>query len=175
MTIRLFDTVTQSLRDVEPRVPGRIGIYVCGPTVQSAPHIGHLRSALTYDLWRRWFEYRGFDVTLVRNITDIDDKILATAGTEEWWALAYRVEGEFSAAERLLGILPPTYEPRATGHIPDIVTLISRLIERGHAYAADDDSGDVYFSVTSWPDYGQLTRQSPDDVEADESAAERGK
>ena len=175
MTIRLFDTVTQSLRDVEPRVPGHIGIYVCGPTVQSAPHIGHLRSALTYDLWRRWFEYRGFDVTLVRNITDIDDKILATAGTEEWWALAYRVEGEFSSAERLLGILPPTYEPRATGHIPDIVTLISRLIERGHAYAADDESGDVYFSVTSWPDYGQLTRQSPDDVEADESAVERSK
>ena len=175
MSIRLFDTVTQSLRDFEPRVPGHVSIYVCGPTVQAAPHIGHLRSALAYDLWRRWFTHRGFDVTFVRNVTDVDDKILAAAGSEEWWALAYRIEGEFSAAATALGILPPTYEPRATGHITDIVALIGRLVDRGHAYAADDDSGDVYFSVTSWPDYGQLTRQSPDDVEADASAVERGK
>jgi cysteinyl-tRNA synthetase len=175
VSIRLFDTVTQSLRDFEPRVPGHVSIYVCGPTVQAAPHIGHLRSALAYDLWRRWFAHRGFDVTFVRNVTDIDDKILAAAGSEEWWALAYRIEGEFSAAATALGILPPTYEPRATGHISDIVALIGRLVDRGHAYAADDDSGDVYFSVTSWPDYGQLTRQSPDDVEADASAVERGK
>jgi cysteinyl-tRNA synthetase len=175
VSIRLFDTVTQSLRDFEPRVPGQMGMYVCGPTVQAAPHIGHLRSALTYDLWRRWFTYRGFRVTLIRNVTDIDDKILAAAGDEEWWALAHRVEGEFATAEKSLGILTPTHEPRATGHITDIVSLINRLIAGGHAYAADDDSGDVYFSVTSWPDYGQLTRQSPDDVEADASAAERGK
>jgi cysteinyl-tRNA synthetase len=114
-------------------------------------------------------------VTLIRNITDIDDKILAAAGDEEWWALAHRVEAEFSAAETALGILTPTHEPRATGHITDIIALINRLISRGHAYAADDDSGDVYFSVTSWPDYGQLTRQSPDDVEADTSAVDRGK
>jgi len=175
VSIRLFDTVTQSLRDFEPRVPGHTSMYVCGPTVQAEPHIGHLRSALAYDLWRRWFTYRGFDVTLVRNVTDIDDKILAAAGDEEWWALAYRVEGQFSEAAEALGILPPTYEPRATGHITDIIALIDRLVERGHAYPADDDSGDVYFSVTSWPDYGQLTRQSPDDVEADTSAVERGK
>lgn len=175
MSIRLFDTVTQSLRDFEPRVPGHTSMYVCGPTVQAAPHIGHLRSALAYDLWRRWFTYRGFHVTLIRNITDIDDKILAAAGDEEWWALAHRVEAEFSAAETALGILTPTHEPRATGHITDIIALINRLISRGHAYAADDDSGDVYFSVTSWPDYGQLTRQSPDDVEADTSAVDRGK
>lgn len=175
MSIRLFDTVTQSLRDFEPRVPGHTSMYVCGPTVQAAPHIGHLRSALAYDLWRRWFTYRGFHVTLIRNITDIDDKILAAAGDEEWWALAHRVEAEFSAAETALGILTPTHEPRATGHITDIIALINRLISRGHAYAADDDSGDVYFSVTSWPDYGQLTRQSPDDVEADTSAIDRGK
>lgn len=175
MPIRLFDTVTQSLRDFEPRVDGHVGMYVCGPTVQSSPHIGHLRSALSYDLWRRWFSYRGFTVTLVRNVTDIDDKILAAAGAEEWWALATRIEREFSAHSTALGILPPTIEPRATGHIGDMISLITRLIERGHAYAADDESGDVYFSVSSWSDYGQLTRQSPDAVESDDDAVGRGK
>ena len=175
MPIRLFDTVTQSLRDFEPRTPGQVGIYVCGPTVQSSPHIGHLRSALVYDLWRRWFAYRGFTVTLVRNVTDIDDKILAIGGTEEWWSLAARVEREFASHALALGILPPTVEPRATGHITDMVSLITRLIDRGHAYPADDGTGDVFFSVASWPDYGQLTRQSPDDVESDGAADERGK
>ncbi len=175
MSIRLFDTVTQSLRDFEPRVPGTVGMYVCGPTVQSSPHIGHIRSALAYDLWRRWFSYRGLSVALVRNVTDIDDKILAASGDEEWWALAYRIEREFSDATAALGILPPTYEPRATGHIGDMVALIERLVERGHAYAANDDSGDVYFSVSSWSDYGQLTRQSPDAVESDEAATDRAK
>ena len=150
-------------------------MYVCGPTVQSSPHIGHLRSALTYDLWRRWFTYRGLTVTLVRNVTDIDDKILAASGAEEWWALAYRVEREFTDAANTLGILPPTYEPRATGHIGDMIALIERLIERGHAYSTDDGSGDVYFSVSSWPDYGQLTRQSPDAVENDDAAVDRAK
>lgn len=175
MPIRLFDTVTQSLRDFEPRTPGQVGIYVCGPTVQSSPHIGHLRSALVYDLWRRWFDYRGFTVTLVRNVTDIDDKILAIGGTEEWWSLAARVEREFASHALALGILPPTIEPRATGHITDMVALITRLIDRGHAYPAEDGTGDVFFSVASWPDYGQLTRQSPDDVESDGTADERGK
>ena len=175
MPIRLFDTLSHSLRDFEPRVPGQVGIYVCGPTVQSAPHIGHLRSALVYDLWRRWFTYRGFTVTLVRNVTDIDDKILAVGGAEEWWALAARIERDFDTAASALGILPPTIEPRATGHIGDMITLISRLIDRGHAYSADDGTGDVYFSVGSWADYGQLTRQSPDEVESDEVISERGK
>ncbi len=175
MPIRLFDTVTQSLRDFEPRTPGQVGIYVCGPTVQSSPHIGHLRSALVYDLWRRWFAYRGFTVTLVRNVTDIDDKILAIGGTEEWWSLAARVEREFASHALVLGILPPTVEPRATGHITDMISLIARLIDRGHAYPAEDGTGDVFFSVASWPDYGHLTRQSPDDVESDGAADERGK
>ena len=175
MSIRLFDTVTQSLRVLEPRVPGSVGMYVCGPTVQSSPHIGHLRSALAYDLWRRWLTHRGLAVTLVRNVTDIDDKILAASGSEEWWALAYRIEREFTDAATALGILAPTYEPRATGHIGDMIALIERLVERGHAYPATDGSGDVYFSVSSWPDYGQLTRQSPDAVENDESAVDRGK
>jgi cysteinyl-tRNA synthetase len=171
----LFDTLTQSMRDFEPRTPGQVGMYVCGPTVQSSPHIGHLRSALVYDLWRRWFVYRGFTVTLVRNVTDIDDKILAVGGAEEWWALAARIEREFATHALALGILPPTVEPRATGHITDMISLIARLVDAGHAYAADDGTGDVFFSVASWPDYGQLTRQSPDDVESDPETTERGK
>jgi cysteinyl-tRNA synthetase len=136
-----------------------------------------LRSALVYDQWRRWLTYRGFAVTLVRNVTDIDDKILSNALTskEEWWALAYRYELEFTAAYRRLGILAPTYEPRATASIPQMQRLIARLIERGHAYVADDDSADVYFDVASWPSYGELTNQKPDDMAASADAATRGK
>jgi len=158
-------------------------MYVCGPTVQSSPHIGHLRSALVYDLWRRWLGYRGLRVTLVRNVTDIDDKILVNAarsqsadGTgEQWWALAYRYELEFSAAYAALGVLPPTYEPRATASIGQMQELIERLVERGHAYPAADGSGDVYFDTRSWPEYGALTRQSAADMVAAEDADPRGK
>jgi cysteinyl-tRNA synthetase len=173
--IRLYDTVSQSLRELKPRVKGQVGIYVCGPTVQSSPHIGHLRSALVYDLWRRWLTQRGLKVTLVRNVTDIDDKILAAAGDEEWWALASRIEREFDSCATALGIIPPTIEPRATGHIIDMISLITRLIERGHAYPAEDGTGDVYFSVSSWSSYGELTRQSPDAVESNAEKGERGK
>jgi cysteinyl-tRNA synthetase len=175
--VRLYDSRSQGLLDLIPLVEGEVGIYVCGPTVQSSPHIGHLRSALVYDQWRRWLTYRGYTVTLVRNVTDIDDKILsnAVALTEEWWALAYRYELEFTAAYQRLGILPPTYEPRATASIPQMQRLIARLIERGHAYVADDESADVYFDVASWPSYGELTNQKPDDMAASADAATRGK
>ena len=181
MNVRLYDTRTQVLRDFEPLHPGKVGMYVCGPTVQSSPHIGHLRSALAYDLWRRWLSHRGFDVTFVRNVTDIDDKILANAGGstggagEEWWALAYRVELEFTAGYNSLGILPPTYEPRATASVPQMQDIITTLIDKGHAYAADDDSGDVYFDVKTWPAYGELTRQKLDDMADSPDAATRGK
>jgi len=176
VTIRVYDSRAQALRDFEPLQPGRVGMYVCGPTVQSSPHVGHLRSALAYDLWRRWFAHCGYDVTFVRNVTDIDDKVLANASEhEEWWAVAYRVELEFSEAYRAIGILPPTYEPRATASIPQMQELIARLIERGHAYVADDDSGDVYFDVRTWPSYGELTRQKLDDMSESPDAATRGK
>ena len=176
MTIRLYDTRAQALTDFVPLVPEQVGLYVCGPTVQSSPHIGHLRSALVYDLWRRWFTYRGFDVTLVRNVTDIDDKILAnaTAG-EEWWALAYRYELEFSDSYRRLGITAPTYEPRATASVTEMQAIIARLIERGHAYPATDDSGDVYFDTASWPSYGELSNQKITDMVAAQDADPRGK
>ena len=176
MTVRLYDSLKAAVVDLEPRVEGQIGMYVCGPTVQSAPHIGHLRSALVYDLWRRWLTARGYAVTFVRNVTDIDDKVLANASsTEPWFAVAYRVELEFTAAYRALGILPPTYEPRATASIPQMLALIERLIAAGHAYAAPDASGDVYFDVRSWSRYGELTRQSPDDMEEAGDAPARAK
>ncbi|WP_394552839.1 cysteine--tRNA ligase [Agromyces sp. MMS24-JH15] len=175
MSLRLYDTRAQALRDFVPLAEGRVGMYVCGPTVQSSPHIGHLRSALAYDQLRRWLAYRGYDVTFVRNVTDIDDKILEAATGEEWWALAYRVELEFTAGYRALGILPPTYEPRATASVMQMLELIGSLIERGHAYPAPDASGDVYFDTASWAVYGELTRQSRDRMEPAPDADPRGK
>lgn len=176
MTIRLYDTRAQQLRDFAPLDPSNVTMYVCGPTVQSGPHIGHVRAALSFDLLRRWLAHRYGHVTFVRNVTDIDDKVLANATDDEpWWALAYRMEQEFSQAYAAIGILPPTYEPRATGFIPQMQELIARLIERGHAYAAPDGSGDVYFDVRSWPAYGELTHQSVDAMEAAADADPRGK
>jgi cysteinyl-tRNA synthetase len=176
VTVRLYDSKRQVTTDLEPIVAGQVGIYVCGPTVQSSPHIGHLRSALVYDLWRRWLTYRGLTVTLVRNVTDIDDKILANAtGEEEWWALAYRYELEFTAGYNRLGILPPTYEPRATASVSEMQAVIQRLIDTGHAYPAPDDSGDVYFDTASWPAYGDLTHQKAGDMVAASDADPRGK
>jgi len=176
VSIRLYDSKAQALVDFTPREAGRVGMYVCGPTVQSSPHIGHLRSALAYDLWRRWFTYRGLDVTFVRNVTDIDDKVLDNASEKEpWWAVAYRVELEFTRGYTALGILPPTYEPRATASIPGMQELIAELIAKGHAYVADDGTGDVFFAVSSWPEYGALTNQRPDDMADSADAATRGK
>jgi len=174
--IRLYDTRAQELRDFVPLDPANVTMYVCGPTVQSGPHIGHVRAALGFDLLRRWLAIRYGRVTFVRNVTDIDDKVLLNATAEEpWWALAYRMEQEFTAAYAAVGILPPTYEPRATASIPQMQELIARLIERGHAYPAADGSGDVYFDVRSWPEYGALTHQSVDAMEAAEDADPRGK
>jgi cysteinyl-tRNA synthetase len=176
VTLRLYDTRAQQLRDFVPLDPENITMYVCGPTVQSGPHIGHVRAALSFDLLRRWLTHRYGRVTFVRNVTDIDDKVLANAtDTEPWWALAYRMEQEFTAAYAGIGILAPTYEPRATASVPQMQEIISTLIERGHAYPASDGSGDVYFDVRSWAAYGSLTNQSIDAMEAAEDADPRGK
>jgi len=174
---RLYDTATQSVRPFEPVVPGRVSIYHCGLTVQSGPHLGHIRKEVVFDVLRRWLTWCGYEVTVIANITDIDDKILiksAEAGTP-WFALAYRFERELHDAYAALGCLPPTYEPRATGHIPEMIEMIKVLIERGHAYPAPDSSGDVYFDVKSWPAYGSLSHQNIDDMEPAGDSDPRGK
>jgi len=174
---RLYDTATQSVRHFEPVVSGRVSIYHCGLTVQSGPHLGHIRKEVVFDVLRRWLTWCGYEVTVIANITDIDDKILiksAEAGAP-WFALAYRFERELHDAYAALGCLPPTYEPRATGHIPEMIEMIKVLIERGHAYPAPDSSGDVYFDVKSWPAYGSLSHQNIDDMEPAGDSDPRGK
>ncbi|WP_206448426.1 cysteine--tRNA ligase [Agrococcus sp. KRD186] len=175
MTVRIYDSKQQAVVDLQPLKAGEVSMYVCGPTVQSSPHIGHVRSAVAHDLWRRWLAYRGNRVTFVRNVTDIDDKVLVNAVDEPWWALAYRIELEFTAAYRAVGVLAPTYEPRATASVTEMHALIALLIERGHAYPALDGSADVYFDVRSWEQYGALTRQSIDKMEPAADADPRGK
>ncbi len=173
--MKIFDSKSGELREFVPISSGRVGIYVCGPTVQSVAHIGHLRSALSYDVMARWLTHLGNEVTLVRNVTDIDDKVLerAVEQKQNWWSLAYANELLFAADFRKLGIQAPSYEPRATGHIPQMLKLIATLIERGHAYRALDGSANVYFETASWPSYGELTNQSPEDMDGQEASADK--
>ena len=178
MTLRLQDSLTGEQRDFVPVTPGKVGIYICGLTTQAPPHLGHVRFAVAFDVLRRWLTRgHGYGVTLIRNVTDIDDKILAKSAEsgEPWYAVSYRNEVETAKALADLGVLPPTYEPRATGHIPEMVALMETIIEKGHAYPAADGSGDVYFDVRSWPTYGALTKQKIDDMTAAEDADPRGK
>ena len=165
MSLRLYDTAARAVRDFTPLRAGRASVYVCGLTVQGRPHIGHVRAALAFDVLRRWLMHSGLDVTYVRNVTDIDDKILAKSAEHgvPWWAWAYDNELAATRALAVLGVLPPTYEPRATGHIPEMIVLMQRLIDAGHAYAVD---GDVYFDVRSFPEYGALTGQRLDDLQS---------
>ena len=144
--------------------PGQVGVYLCGLTVQSIPHIGHLRSGVNYDVLRRWLLHAGFEVTFIRNITDVDDKILDKSVEQRrpFWAIAYENARVLEANYRALNVLPPTYEPLATGHIPDMHELIGELIDDGHAYPVD--CGDVYFDVPSYPQYGALSGQNPADM-----------
>ncbi|MGZ6753984.1 MAG: cysteine--tRNA ligase [Nocardioides sp.] len=177
MTFRLYDTATREVRDFVPLEEGKAGLYVCGLTVQGEPHVGHVRSAVNFDVLQRWLRHQGYDVTFIRNVTDIDDKILTKAAEQgrPWYNLAYTMHRELDRAYAALNVAPPTYEPAATGHVPEMVELITTLIAQGHAYAAEDGSGDVYFDVRSWPAYGELTRQGIDDMEAAEDADPRGK
>jgi cysteinyl-tRNA synthetase len=171
VSLHLFDTASRSVREFHPVRSGTASIYVCGPTPQGPPHIGHVRSLLNYDVLRRWLTHKGLDVTLVRNVTDVDDKILRKAAEADrpWWEWSARYEREFDAAYEALGCLPASIAPRATGHVTQMVELMQRLIDGGHAYAA---AGDVYFDVRSWPSYGELSGQKLDEVQQGESAAE---
>jgi cysteinyl-tRNA synthetase len=168
--LNLYDTRTREVSLFKPIVDGEVSIYLCGPTVQASPHIGHVRSAVNFDILRRWLVNQGYKVSLVRNVTDIDDKILQKSVVEKmkWFELAYKYEREFTQSYQILNVLPPTYEPRATGHITQMVELMDRLIERGKAYAPGN--GDVYLSVRSLDSYLTLSRQNMDDLQAAEDA-----
>jgi cysteinyl-tRNA synthetase len=167
VTLRLHDTATRSVRDFSPLYPGQVSLYLCGATVQAPPHIGHIRSGVNFDILVRWLRASGYEVTYCRNVTDIDDKILATAKEEgtQWWAVAERNQRAFTRAYDALGCEPPNVEPRATGHVPEMIVLMQRLIDSGHAYAA---GGDVYFDVSSQPDYGSLSGRRLDHMRAAE-------
>ena len=164
--IRLYDTATREVSEFKPVTPGKVSIYVCGATVQASPHIGHIRSGVNFDILRRWLEASGNSVIFVRNVTDIDDKILHKAIHEEmpWWALAMKYERAFADAYRALNVLPPTYEPRATGHITQMIELIEKLIANGVAYAPGN--GDVYLEVRKLKRYLTLSNQKLDDLQS---------
>ena len=166
--LSLYDSKRQQKLAFKPLVEGEVSLYVCGPTVQSAPHAGHLRSALVYDLMSMWFSALGYRVNLVRNITDIDDKILENAKAQsiDWQQLAREMAGEFKAGYDKLAIATPSAEPLATDHIASMQKLISLLIDKGHAYRATDGSANVYFATQSWPAYGELTNQKPEDMDS---------
>ena len=172
-TLRLYDTAQRQIVDFKPLKKDEVSMYVCGATVQAAPHVGHIRSGVNFDILRRWLTKSGYNVTFIRNVTDIDDKILHKAVHEEipWWAVAMKYERAFALAYESLNVLPPTYEPRATGHITQMIELMQKLIENGSAYAPGN--GDVYLEVRKLKSYLTLSNQKLDDLlpagDADES------
>jgi len=167
--VKIFDSKVQGLVDFEPLTPGKVGIYVCGPTVQSAPHVGHLRSAVAFDIVARWLRIgHGYDVKLVRNVTDIDDKILVNAAElkRDWRELAVEVEAGFNQVYDSLwaGV---AHRPHATEHIDGMIELIERLIERGFAYAANNGTSNVFFNTQAFEAYGELTNQKLENMEGE--------
>jgi cysteinyl-tRNA synthetase len=175
VTLHLYDTATREVSEFKSLKPSQVSIYVCGATVQGPPHIGHVRSGVNFDILRRWLISSGYAVTFVRNVTDIDDKILHTAKHDQmpWWAVAMKYERVFTAAYAQLNILPPTYEPRATGHITQMIELMQKLIDKGAAYAPGN--GDVYLEVRKLKSYLTLSRQKIDDLQAAADADETNK
>ncbi|WP_290276920.1 cysteine--tRNA ligase [Corynebacterium faecale] len=173
MTLRIFDTGTRTLREFQPVQPGHASVYLCGATPQAQPHIGHVRSGVAFDILRRWLMAKGLDVAFVRNVTDIDDKILTKAAENgrPWWEWVSTYEREFTWAYSTLGVLPPSVEPRATGHITQMIQYMHRLIDNGFAYAVD---GSVYFDVAAWvasegSDYGFLSGNRVEEMEQGET------
>jgi len=163
-SLKLYDTATRAVRDFQPLKKGEVSMYVCGATVQAAPHVGHIRSGVNFDILRRWLIASGYNVTFIRNVTDIDDKILHKAIHEAapWWAVAMKYERAFADAYDALNVLPPTYEPRATGHITQMIELMQKLIDNGSAYAPGN--GDVYLEVRKLKNYLTLSNQKLDDL-----------
>jgi cysteinyl-tRNA synthetase len=168
--LSLYNTADRAVSKFVPLSPGKVGVYLCGATVQAPPHIGHIRSGVNFDILRRWLTAIDYDVTFVRNVTDIDDKILHKAVHEEipWWAVAMKYERAFSDAYAALNVMPPTYEPRATGHITQMIQLMEKLIANGSAYAPGN--GDVYLEVRKLKSYLTLSNQKLDDLQSAEDA-----
>ena len=175
MTLHLYDTASREVSEFKSLKPSQVSIYVCGATVQGPPHIGHVRSGVNFDILRRWLIKSGYGVTFIRNVTDIDDKILHSAKHDEmpWWAVAMKYERVFTAAYAELNILPPTYEPRATGHITQMIELMQKLVDNGAAYAPGN--GDVYLEIRKLKRYLTLSRQNIDDLQASADADETNK
>ncbi|MEZ2122918.1 cysteine--tRNA ligase [Corynebacterium sp. CCM 9203] len=169
MTLRIYDSATRTLRDFVPLRPGHASVYLCGATVQSTPHIGHVRSGVAFDILRNWLEAKGLDVAFVRNVTDIDDKIITKAAeaARPWWEWAATHERAFTWAYEQLGVRPPSLEPRATGHITEMIGYMQRIIDAGHGYAAD---GNVYCSPATVDGYGKISGQRLDELDQGESA-----
>jgi cysteinyl-tRNA synthetase len=168
--LNLYDTKSRTVAPFKPIKKGEVGIYLCGATVQAPPHIGHIRSGVNFDILRRWLIASGFNVTFVRNVTDIDDKILHKAVHEEipWWQVAMKYERAFTDAYNALNVLPPSYEPRATGHITQMIELMQKLIDNGSAYAPGN--GDVYLEVRKLKEYLTLSNQKLDDLLSSEDS-----
>ncbi len=173
VSLHLYDTSARAVREFVPREQGKVSLYLCGATVQAPPHIGHIRSGVNFDILRRWLAARGYAVTYCRNVTDVEDKVLHAASQEgvPWWVVAERNQRAFSWAYDVLGCLPPTVEPRATGHVPEMIALMRRLVEGGYAYPA---GGDVYFDVRSFAAYGALSGQQVDKMRSAEDGSDAG-
>ena len=175
MSLKIYDTATRSVREFKPITKNKVGIYLCGATVQASPHIGHIRSGVNFDILRRWLIAKGYEVTFIRNVTDIDDKILHKAVHEEipWWQVAANYEREFTNAYQSLNVLPPTYEPRATGHITQMIELMQKLIDNQIAYAPGN--GDVYLEVGKVKEYLKLSNQKLSDLLPSEDSDTKSK
>lgn len=165
--ITLHDTRTGEIRPLQPREPGKVGIYACGPTVYGRIHVGNARPFVVFSLLKRFLEHEGYDVTFVANVTDVNDKIYAAAAAAgvDSAMLAQEMTAHYVADTDRLELGRPDREPLASATIPEIVALIALLIERGHAYAVD---GDVYFSVRSYPSYGELSHRRLGDMDQGE-------
>ena len=170
MTLNIYNTMTRAKEPFVPQVEGKVSMYVCGVTVYDLSHIGHARVYVAFDAVYRYLKHLGFDVTYVRNFTDVDDKIIKRANErdEDPIALAARFIDEYYVDMDALGCLRPEIEPKVSTHIDEIIGMITKIIDRGHAYVVD---GDVYFDIDSFEGYGKLSRRSLDDMRAGERVA----
>ena len=163
--MKIFNTLTNQKEPFVPIAAPRVGIYVCGVTVYDECHLGHARSAIVFDVLRRYLGYRGYDVTYVKNFTDVDDKIINRAAEEgiPWEGIVERYMQAYTRDMKRLGVVTPDIEPRATEHMPEILEMISTILDKGFAYQVE---GDVYYRVSAFPEYGQLSKRHLDDMQA---------